>query len=164
VERKSFRDMDCSVAQCLEIVGEWWTLLIVRDLFLGIRRFEDLQHRLSISRNILTDRLSGLVDAGIIERRQYQDRPARYEYRLTGAGRELWPIITSLRQWGDRYAAPDGPRLRLRHKGCGEVAEPTLRCSACGEAVEARDYEVLPGPGDPTGQMIPPRRRATLEA
>jgi DNA-binding HxlR family transcriptional regulator len=154
VERKSFRDMDCSVAQCLEVVGEWWTLLIVRDLFLGIRRFEDMQHRLGISRNILTDRLTGLVDAGIVSRRPYQDRPVRYEYRLTESGRELWGIVTALRQWGDRHAAPEGPRLLLRHKGCGAVAEPELRCSACGERVEARDYQVLPGPGDPTGHLI----------
>lgn len=146
--------MDCSVAQCLEVVGEWWTLLIVRDLFLGVRRFEDMQRRLGISRNILTDRLTGLVNAGVVARQPYQDRPVRYEYRLTEAGRELWGIVTALRQWGDRYAAPNGPRFRVRHKGCGAIAEPELRCSACGETVHARDYEVLPGPGDPEGTLI----------
>ena len=117
VERKSFAAMDCSVAQCLEIVGEWWTMLILRDTFLGVTRFDDFQRRLGISRNILQQRLSRLVDAGILVRVPYQEHPWRYDYRLTDKGRDLWPVINAMRQWGDQYAAPEGPPLRLTHKG-----------------------------------------------
>ncbi len=109
MERKSFAGMHCSVAQCLEVVGEWWSMLVLRDVFLGVTRFDDIQQRLGISRNILNQRLSHLVEAGVLERVQYSHRPPRYEYRLTDKGRDLWPVLTAMRQWGDRYAAPDGP-------------------------------------------------------
>jgi DNA-binding HxlR family transcriptional regulator len=164
VERKSFREFDCSVAQCLEVIGEWWTMLIVRDVFLGVHRFDVLQARLGISRNVLTQRLQKLVDDGILRRQAYQERPIRYEYRLTDKGRDLWPVLTALRQWGDRYAAPDGPRISIEHRACGHVAEPELRCPACGEAVGARDYRAVPGPGDPTGHTLPARRASTATA
>src|SRR3954452_13292002 len=108
MQRASFREMHCSVAQCLEIVGEWWTLLIVRDAFLGVRRFDDFQERLGISRNVLHQRLTTLVDAEIFDRVLYSERPPRHEYRLTDKGRDLWPVITTMRQWGDKWAAPDG--------------------------------------------------------
>src|SRR5579875_583914 len=116
MERKSFADMHCSVAQALETVGEWWTLLILRDVFLGVTRFDEIQHRLGISRNVLNQRLQGLVESGVLERVPYSDRPVRYEYRLTDKGRDLFPVLTALRQWGDKYAAPAGPPLRMRHK------------------------------------------------
>ncbi len=105
--------MHCSVAQCLEVVGEWWSMLIVRDVFLGVTRFDDFQERLGISRNILNLRLSRLVEAGVLEKVPYSKHPLRYDYRLTDKGRDLWPVLTAMRQWGDRYAAPDGPPLRL---------------------------------------------------
>lgn len=143
MERKSFSDMDCSVAQCLEVVGEWWSMLVVRDVFLGVTRFEDLQRRLGISRNILQQRLEKLVGAGVLEKVPYCERPLRYEYRLTAKGRDLWPVLTAMRQWGDRYAAPAGPPVQLRHKGCGELAEPASVCGSCGEAVQARDYTTV---------------------
>jgi DNA-binding HxlR family transcriptional regulator len=148
VERKSFADMHCSVAQALEIVGEWWTLLIVRDAFLGIRRFDDFQERLGISRNILNQRLTRLVDHGVLEKVPYSEHPPRHEYRLTDKGRDLWPVLTALRQWGDRYAAPGGPPLRVVHKSCGQVSEALLTCSCCGEHMSARDVTAVPGPGD----------------
>lgn len=147
MERRSFRDVNCSIAQTLEVAGEWWSMLIVRDLFLGVRRFDDLANRLGISRNVLTQRLGSLADHGVIERRPYQQRPLRHEYVLTPKGRDLWPVIDALRQWGDRWAAPDGPRVLLRHRGCGAVADPALRCGHCGEPVEAGDFVTVAGPG-----------------
>lgn len=147
VERKSFAGMDCSVAQCLEVIGEWWSMLIVRDAFMGVTRFEEFQRRLGISRNILQQRLSKLVDAGVLERVPYSEHPPRDDYRLTGKGRDLWPVLTAMRQWGDTYAAPDGPPVQIVHKGCDTVAEPELVCGACGERVGPRDYRAVAGPG-----------------
>jgi DNA-binding HxlR family transcriptional regulator len=147
VERKSFATMHCSVAQCLEVVGEWWSLLILRDVFMGVSRFDDFQARLGISRNILNQRLNHLVEAGVVERVPYSEHPLRHDYRLTDKGRDLWPVLTSMRQWGDRHAAPDGAPLLLTHKACGNVFEAVMTCSVCKEPLEARDVRALPGPG-----------------
>lgn len=147
MRRTSFEEMNCSVAQCLEVVGEWWSLLIVRDAFLGVRRFDDFQGRLGIARNVLNDRLVKLVDAGIFDRVEYQDRPPRFEYRLTERGRDLWPVITAMRQWGDRWAAPDGPPLVLRHPPCGHLVDTTIVCSECEEPLGPGSLRAEPGPG-----------------
>ncbi len=147
MDRKSFSDMHCSVAQCLEVVGEWWSLLIVRDAFLGVRRFDEFQSRLGISRNILNQRLARLVETGVLTRVPYSEHPPRFEYRLTEKGRDLWPVITTMRQWGDKYAAPNGPPLQTIHKECGQISEAQLVCSACGEPIGPRDVEAIPGPG-----------------
>ena len=147
VERKSFADMHCSVAQCLEVVGEWWSMLILRDVFLGVTRFDDFQERLGISRNILNQRLSYLVETGVLEKVRYSDHPPRYDYRLTDKGRDLWPVLTAMRQWGDRYAAPGGPPLQVTHKACGHICDAVLVCSVCGERLEARDVRAAAGPG-----------------
>jgi len=147
MERKSFAGMDCSVAQCLEIIGEWWTMLIVRDAFLGVTRFEDFQRRLGISRNILQQRLAKLVDAGVFVRVPYSEHPPRHEYRLTPKGLDLWPVLTAMRQWGDSYAAPDGPPIEIVHDACGEISRLDLVCHSCGERVGPRDVHVVPGPG-----------------
>jgi DNA-binding HxlR family transcriptional regulator len=161
VERKSFADMHCSVAQCLEVVGEWWSILIVRDAFLGIRRFDQFQDRLGISRNILNQRLTWLVDQGVLQKVLYSEHPPRYEYRLTAKGRDLWPVLTAMRQWGDRYAAPDGPPLRMAHKACGQVTDAVTTCSHCGERLTARDVRAVSGPGDLDGlvDIDPPSLR-----
>ena len=151
VERKSFAGMHCSVAQCLEVVGEWWTMLIVRDAFLGVTRFDQFQVRLGISRNVLNQRLTRLVDEGVLEKVPYAQHPPRYDYRLTAKGRDLWPVLTAMRQWGDRYAAPDGPPISLVHKGCGKVSEALMVCSVCGERLTARDVRAVPGRGDRDG-------------
>jgi DNA-binding HxlR family transcriptional regulator len=143
MRRTSFEQMDCSVAQCLEVVGEWWSLLIVRDAFLGVRRFDEFQSRLGISRNVLNQRLNHLVDNGVFRREQYQDNPPRYEYRLTDKGRDLWGVITVMRQWGDTWMAPDGPPLEIEHKNCGHVAQVVHTCSACGEAMDARSVRAI---------------------
>ncbi|HZU74936.1 MAG TPA: helix-turn-helix domain-containing protein [Acidimicrobiales bacterium] len=148
MERKSFADMHCSVAQCLEVVGEWWSMLIVRDAFLGVTRFDQFQERLGISRNVLNQRLARLVAAGVLEKLAYSDHPPRYDYRLTAKGRDLWPVLTAMRQWGDRHAAPDGPPLTVLHKECGRECQAVMVCSACGEPVGPRDVRVAPGPGD----------------
>src|SRR5207247_10323928 len=106
VQRTSFQDMNCPVAQCLEVVGDCWSLLIVRDAFLGVRRFDDFQARLGISRNILNQRLTKLVDDGVLDRVPYQDNPPRANYRLTDKGRDLCPVPTASRQWGDQWPPP----------------------------------------------------------
>ncbi|MHB1583485.1 MAG: winged helix-turn-helix transcriptional regulator [Acidimicrobiales bacterium] len=147
MERKSFADMHCSVAQCLEVVGEWWSMLIVRDAFLGVRRFDQFQRRLGISRNVLNQRLRRLVDQGVLERRRYSEHPPRDEYRLTDKGLDLWPVLTAMRQWGDRHAAPDGPPVEMVHTACGAVATAVPTCSACGGPLTARDVRARPGPG-----------------
>jgi DNA-binding HxlR family transcriptional regulator len=148
VERKSFADMHCSVAQCLEVVGEWWSMLIIRDAFLGVTRFDQFQERLGIARNILNQRLNRLVEEGVFDKVAYSDHPPRYDYRLTAKGRDLWPIVTAMRQWGDKYAAPDGPPLKVVHKKCGQIAQAQMTCTECGEPLTARDVRALRGPGD----------------
>jgi DNA-binding HxlR family transcriptional regulator len=147
MERKSFSEMHCSIAQSLEIVGEWWSLLILRDSFLGVTRFDDFQRRLGISRNVLNQRLAHLVEHGVLAKVPYSEHPPRHDYRLTDKGRDLWPVITTLRQWGDKYAAPDGPPLQLIHTDCGNLAEAELVCVACAEPIGARDVKAIPGPG-----------------
>jgi DNA-binding HxlR family transcriptional regulator len=102
VERKSLADMHCSIAQCLEVVGEWWPMLILRDAFLGVTRFDDIQERLGISRNVLSRRLSALVDAGVPNKVLYSEHPPRFEYKLTQKGVDLWPVLTAMRQWGTK--------------------------------------------------------------
>lgn len=147
MQRVSFEDMNCSVAQCLEVVGEWWSLLIVRDAFLGVRRFDDIQARLGISRNILNQRLKRLVDSGVLERVPYQANPPRSEYRLTEKGRDLWRVLTAMREWGDRWVAPAGPPLKMRHSTCGHVVNAVAVCSHCGEPLGPRSVTAEPGPG-----------------
>jgi DNA-binding HxlR family transcriptional regulator len=147
MERRSFADMHCSVAQCLEVVGEWWSMLILRDVFMGVTRFDEFHDRLGISRNILNQRLNRLVDAGVLSKVPYQEHPPRYDYRLTDKGRDLWPVLNAMRQWGDKHEAPDGPPLVLTHKGCGHATEPMLACSVCGEPLGPRDVRASAGPG-----------------
>jgi DNA-binding HxlR family transcriptional regulator len=147
MRRKSFEDMNCSVAQTLEVVGEWWTMLIIRDCLLGVRRFDDFQARLGIARNILTERLEHLVNHGVLQRVQYQERPVRYEYRLTDKGRDLWTVLTAMRQWGDRWEAEDGPPVVMEHKVCQHRAKMVATCSYCGEVLNVRQVRVHPGPG-----------------
>jgi len=149
MERKSFSEMDCSVAQCLEVVGEWWSMLIVRDAFFGVTRFDDFQRSLGISRNVLHQRLEHLVGAGVLKKVPYSERPPRSEYRLTDKGRDLWSVLTAMRQWGDRHASPSGPRIELVHKGCGATTDVEYVCKSCGERVTARDVVAVDGPGRP---------------
>jgi DNA-binding HxlR family transcriptional regulator len=140
-------DMQCSVARALAVVGDRWTLLLLRDCFLGVRRFEQFQADLGTTRHRLADRLRKLVAHGILERVPYQERPPRFEYRLTEKGRDLYPVVVSLTRWGDRWmAGRDGPPVELVHRGCGRKVTPTLHCPACGEPVGARDMVARPRP------------------
>ena len=148
MKRTSFADMDCSIARTLEIIGEWWTLLILRDAFLGIRRFDDFQSRLGTARNVLTERLNTLVEHGILERQKYQERPERFEYRLTEKGRDLHPVMLSLLRWGNRWTVGEvGPWMVLEHTTCGYEITPILVCPHCQEEVTTATIRAHPGPG-----------------
>lgn len=138
----------CSVARTVAVIGDRWTLLILRDCFLGVRRFEAFQERLGISRTIIAERLKLLVDEGVLAKVAYQDRPVRHEYRLTEKGLALHPVIMAIVHWGDRhYAGEAGAPLLHRHKACGCDFHPVMTCSECGEAVGPRDVEPHAGPG-----------------
>lgn len=154
-------EMTCSVARTLSVVGDRWTLLILRDAFLRTRRFEDFQERLGMTRHRLADRLAKLIEHGVFERVRYQERPERYEYRLTEKGRDLYPVIVALVGWGDRWmAGTAGPPIELVHRSCGHVMTPTMTCPHCGDALTARDVTAQPGPAlrVPTRR---PKRRGT---
>lgn len=157
MQRTSFRDVNCSVAQCLEVVGDWWTLLIVRDALFGVSRFDDFQARLGISRNVLNYRLNHLVAEGVLERVPYQDHPPRFDYRPTAKGVDLWTVVDAMRRWGDRWAAPGGAPVEMLHRTCGHRADLVPTCSACSEPVEARDAVPVPGPGATDPAFIPAR-------
>jgi DNA-binding HxlR family transcriptional regulator len=147
-----FAAMSCSIARTLDVVGESWTPLLLRDLYLGVDRFDDLVRDLGISRALLTRRLEHLVAHGVVEREAYQDRPVRHRYRLSGSGRALVPALMAIMAWGDRFAAPaGGPPMRLRHLTCGAGFTPTVCCSSCGEPVDAAEVAVEPGPGAAAG-------------
>ena len=148
MKRTSFSGMACSVAQTLEVVGEWWTLLIVRDAFLGVRRFEDFQRRLGVSRNVLAERLATLVQHGILTPVPYQEHPPRSEYRLTDKGRELYPVIVTLRQWGDRWLQEGPPPVLVTHNDWGHEAAAVLTCEHCGGAINARNVRA-------SGSVVP---------
>ena len=139
--------LPCSVARALSVVGDRWTLLVLRDCFLGLRRFDEFQASLGLSSHLLSTRLAMLVDEDILERRPYSERPARHEYRLTAKGRDLYPVIGSLLRWGDRWmAGAEGPPFALVHEDCGHASDPTLSCSACGEPLEPRALRLEPNP------------------
>jgi DNA-binding HxlR family transcriptional regulator len=139
---------NCSIAKALDVVGEWWTLLILRDAFRGKRRFDEFLDSLGMARSVLTTRLHKLTDHGVLERTQYSDHPPRYEYRLTDKGRALFPVIAALLQWGDEWVpGPDGPPVVLVHQPCGEQMHAMLTCPTCNGEVTARNTRSIPGPG-----------------
>jgi DNA-binding HxlR family transcriptional regulator len=143
-----YDNQTCSIAGALEVVGERWSLLIVRDVFLGLRRFDEIQADLGIARNVLQTRLTRLLDHGVLERRLYRERPPRYEYRLTDKGLDLWPTVVALMKWGDRYAAPAaGPPVLLEHLRCGGAVDEHRVCETCGARLSVRDVRAIPGPG-----------------
>lgn len=147
---KEASDQYCSVARAMAVLGDRWTLLIVREAFAGVRRFDDFRTELGVARNILTDRLKRLVDAGILEVRQYQDNPPRHEYRLTPRGADLNAVLLSLMAWGDRWMAEEaGPPILIQHTSCGHTIAPELHCPECGGALTPRNVRLLNGPGLP---------------
>jgi DNA-binding HxlR family transcriptional regulator len=139
----------CSIARTLDIVGEKWALLAVREVFLGNRRFDEMVRHTGAPRDTLAARLRTLVGTGILERQRYSDHPARFEYRLTDAGRDLYPVIVTLMRWGDKYlAGEDGPPLVLHHH-CGHQVTAQVICQACGEPLRPRDTKALTAAGEP---------------
>jgi DNA-binding HxlR family transcriptional regulator len=148
VLHRSYPEQVCSISRALEVVGERWTLLILRDARFGLRRFDEFQQSLGVASNVLASRLKLLCDEELLERRPDPERPGRHEYVLTDKGRELGPALITLMKWGDRYyPAPGGPPRLTLHAGCGGRVGADLRCERCGERVEFGDLEITPGPG-----------------
>ncbi|MBO2465293.1 winged helix-turn-helix transcriptional regulator [Actinomadura violacea] len=144
---RTYESQNCSIARALEIVGDRWTLLVIRSAFEGVRRFDDFQDALGVARNVLTDRLTRLCDEGIMRRVPYQERPERHEYRLTRKGVELWPAMMTLLMWGDRHYAPDGPPMIVGHRGCPGSLTAGFTCDSCGAVLGPGDVDPRPGPG-----------------
>jgi DNA-binding HxlR family transcriptional regulator len=144
--------MTCSIARTLDAAGEWWSPLILRDIHLGITRFDDLRRDLGISRKVLTERLERLLVHGLLERRAYSQRPPRYDYLLTEKGHELVDVLLAMMAWGDRWTAGEqGAPVLLRHRRCGELTSAEIRCACCGERLHADEVTVETGPGGSAG-------------
>jgi DNA-binding HxlR family transcriptional regulator len=140
----------CTIARSADVLGDGWNLLIIRQACLGTRRFDDFQRALGIGRNILTTRLNGLVDDGLLTRVEYQQRPIRHEYRLTPKGRDVYPILAAMAAWGDRWlTGPEGTPLVLHHTACGHDAHAVVVCSECAAPIDVREITARPGPGAP---------------
>jgi DNA-binding HxlR family transcriptional regulator len=151
MKRTSFARWPCSIARTVDLLGDWWTPLVLREAFYGVHRFDDFQQSLGIGRNILAERLRRLVDNGLLERHKYQDRPERHEYRLTEKGRDFFPVLAAMMRWGDRWLdGGKGEPVTLRHTTCGQVTSAEIVCSECGEPLSARDVVTELGPGYPT--------------
>lgn len=140
-------DPACSIARALDVIGDRWSILILRDTFRGIRRFEEIRRDLGIPRAVLSDRLSSLVDAGVLARRRYMDHPPRHEYRLTEMGRQLSPVLVGLMQWGDRWLSTDGPPTVLVHDPCGTEVDLAFHCDTCDADFGPTEIAGRPGPG-----------------
>ena len=146
MQRKNFGEMQCPIARSLERVGEWWSILILRDAFHGMTRFDEFQKNLGIAPNMLTRRLGALVEAGLLERRRYSERPPRDEYVLTPRGRDFRPVLVSLLAWGNRHFAPEGAAVQLVNRKTGEPVDPVLVDPATGRPVISDEYAFVPGP------------------
>ncbi|GAA4180491.1 helix-turn-helix domain-containing protein [Streptosporangium oxazolinicum] len=148
MQRTRFGDMACSIARTLDVIGEPWSPLILRNVYVGISRFDQIQQNLDISRKVLTERLKWLVENGVLERQEYSSRPPRHEYTLTAKGLELCDLLLVMVRWGDRWTAGEaGPPVLYRHHACGEISHVELRCAVCDRPMRATDVDVLPGPG-----------------
>src|SRR3954454_14862205 len=146
MQRKSFSTMQCPIARGLEHVGEWWSILILRDAFRGVTRFDGFSESLGIAPNMLTRRLNALVEAGLLERRRYSERPPRDEYVLTERGRDFRPVLVALLAWGNRHFAPEGASVLLVHARTGVEADPVLVDRASGRPLDEPSYAFVPGP------------------
>src|SRR5262245_28496871 len=142
MKRTQFADQPCAVARTMDIVGELWAFMIIRNVFLGVRRFEGLRANLHISRKVLAERLDLLVERGILERRQYQERPKRHEYRLTPMGVDLFPVLMALARWGNRWLTDErGAPIEFVHRKCGHVTQARVVCNVCGEDLGAHNVQ-----------------------
>jgi len=145
---RPFSDQNCSIAAALSVLGERWTLLVMREVLLGNRRFADIARNVGVAPNILSDRLAILLEHGLLERKLYSEHPESFEYVPTAKGRDVSPVLVTLMQWGDRYVTPaGGPPMVHVHTKCRHDAHPQLVCSHCGEAIGPRELRVRPGPG-----------------
>ena len=147
-------DLDCSIARTLELIGERWSLLVIRDVFIGNRRFDEIQSSLGVARNVLASRLQRLIDEDILEKRAYSEKPLRYEYFLTEKGLDLWPVLVALMGFGDKHSLPAGeePPMRILHKECGGIVNDRRICTACGAELGVRDARaVRTGAHSPVG-------------
>ena len=160
MHRTNLAALPCSLARTLEIVGEWWTLLVLRDICFGWNRFDEIHDHLGIARNILKARLDTLADSGMIVRRRYQQHPDRYEYLPTGKATDFVPALLALVAWGDRWTADDGPPILFSHRTCGHDTTATVVCSACSVPLARDDIDFRPGPGMPVSALADePRHR-----
>jgi len=146
MRRKSFGNQQCPIARSLERVGEWWSILILRDAFLGSTRFDQFQKSLDIAPNMLTRRLNALVESGLLERRLYSERPPRHEYVLTERGRDFRPVLWALLAWGNKHFAPEGPSVQLVDRKTGVVAEPVMIDAVSGRPLVAPEFGPVAGP------------------
>ncbi len=160
MQRKSFEAMQCPIARSLEHVGEWWSILILRDAFQGVARFDQFQKSLGIAPNMLTRRLNALVESGMLERRRYSERPPREEYVLTERGRDFQPVVWAMMAWGNKHLAPEGEAVMVVDTVTGERAEPVLVDAKSGERLKRPRFRVVAGPA--AGEAL--RRRYAAAA
>ncbi|WP_329055886.1 helix-turn-helix transcriptional regulator [Amycolatopsis sp. NBC_01488] len=161
MKRTSFAQWPCSIARTMDLLGDWWTPLVLRDAFYGVRRFDEFQQALGIARNTLADRLKRLVEEGLLEKVAYQVEPVRYDYVLTEKGRDFYPVLLAMTRWGDKWlAAEAGPPITVHHTACGHDTHAEIVCAECGEPMTPDDTRMRRGPG------FPPRlaRRPDVEA
>jgi DNA-binding HxlR family transcriptional regulator len=164
MQRKSFGQMVCPIARSLERVGEWWSILILRDALHGLTRFDQFQRSLGIAPNILTRRLDALVEAGLLERRRYSERPPRYEYVLTARGRDFRPVVVALFAWGNKHFAPEGASVLLVNTKTGDAVDPILVDRATGRPIKEPEYTFAAGPAasERTRRKYASANRATV--
>jgi DNA-binding HxlR family transcriptional regulator len=146
MQRKSLGNMQCPIARSLERVGEWWSILILRDCLHGLTRFDEFEKSLGIAPNMLTRRLTGLVEAGLLERRQYNARPPRFEYVLTERGRDFQPVLATLLAWGNKHFAPEGASVVIVNRETGELADPVVVDRVSGRPLSDPVFSTAPGP------------------
>ena len=158
---ESLEDEQCSLARTVAVIGDRWSLLILRECFLKIRRFEAFQSKLGITRHLLADRLKKFVRYGVLRRARYQEGPARFEYILTQRGLDLYPVVMSIVHWGDTHMVDErGRPLLHQHKSCGKLFDPVMTCSECGEPLHAKQVHTHPGPGSLQSGAPPTRLNA----
>ncbi|MFJ9780400.1 winged helix-turn-helix transcriptional regulator [Amycolatopsis sp. NPDC101161] len=151
MKRTSFAKWPCSIARTMDLLGDWWTPLVLRDAFYGVRRFDEFQQALGIARNTLADRLKRLVEEGLLEKVAYQSEPVRYDYVLTEKGRDFYPVLLAMTRWGDKWlAAEAGPPITVHHLACGHDTHAEIVCAECREPMTPDDTRMRRGPGFPS--------------